>query len=285
MTAPDLDGATHGALGVALFNHVWTLLEKAERSPTETDEMIHAAHASRFHWSRADGSEPVNLARGSGSAPASTRSWAVGSRRSDTPADASPWTRRPAPPTGTSREPSRRWPGRPRSPATPRPPPSGRRRPSPSRPCRSEVGSAHLGRRGFYAADGEGPDRRPRWFGPVPYRRRSSSISRADGIETERRGHDPGKHQQRAQERHERPHEDDADRQRIAHEPPYDLHGFGRSRRRRIAAETARSPSASRPSITPSMSSADRFWLSLVLASRRSISSSTPTIARSWPAT
>lgn len=70
MTAPtldtltDLDGATHRGLGVALFNHVWTLLEKPERSPAETDEMIHAAHASRFHWSRADGSEPVNLARG-----------------------------------------------------------------------------------------------------------------------------------------------------------------------------------------------------------------------------
>jgi DNA-binding transcriptional MerR regulator len=70
MTAPtldsltDLDGATHRALGAALFNHVWTLLEKPDRSPAETDEMIHAAHASRFHWSRADGAEPFNLARG-----------------------------------------------------------------------------------------------------------------------------------------------------------------------------------------------------------------------------
>jgi DNA-binding transcriptional MerR regulator len=60
----DLDGATHRALGVALFNHVWTLLEKGDRTPAETDEMIHAAHASRFHWSRADGTESVNLARG-----------------------------------------------------------------------------------------------------------------------------------------------------------------------------------------------------------------------------
>lgn len=70
MTAPtldsltDLDGATHRALGVAMFNHVWSLLEKPDRSPAETDEMIHAAHASRFHWGRADGSEAVNLARG-----------------------------------------------------------------------------------------------------------------------------------------------------------------------------------------------------------------------------
>jgi DNA-binding transcriptional MerR regulator len=60
----DLDGATHRALGAALFNHTWTLLEKPDRTPAETDEMIHAAHASRFHWSRADGVEAVNLARG-----------------------------------------------------------------------------------------------------------------------------------------------------------------------------------------------------------------------------
>lgn len=70
MTAPttrpltDLDGATHRALGAALFNHVWALLEQEQRTPSETDEMIHAAHASRFHWSRADDSAPVNLARG-----------------------------------------------------------------------------------------------------------------------------------------------------------------------------------------------------------------------------
>ena len=60
----DLDAATHRALGVALYNHVWTLLETADRTPAQVDEMIHSAHASRFHWSRAEGSEPVNLARG-----------------------------------------------------------------------------------------------------------------------------------------------------------------------------------------------------------------------------
>ena len=60
----DIDGATHRALGVALYNHTWTLLEKPDRTPAETDEMIHSAHASRFHWSRAEGTEQVNLARG-----------------------------------------------------------------------------------------------------------------------------------------------------------------------------------------------------------------------------
>ena len=70
MTAPtldtltDIDAATHRRLGVALFNHTWTLLEKPDRTPAETDEMIHATHASRFHWARAEGAEPANLARG-----------------------------------------------------------------------------------------------------------------------------------------------------------------------------------------------------------------------------
>jgi hypothetical protein len=54
-TAPtaELDAAAHRRLGVDLFNHVWTLIEKADRVPAETDEMIHAAHASRYHWSKA----------------------------------------------------------------------------------------------------------------------------------------------------------------------------------------------------------------------------------------
>ncbi len=60
----ELDADTHRAVGVALFNHTWTLLEKADRTPAETDEMIHAAHASRFHWGRAADSSPASLARG-----------------------------------------------------------------------------------------------------------------------------------------------------------------------------------------------------------------------------
>jgi hypothetical protein len=59
-----MDAATHRQLGVDLYNSTWTLLEKADRSPAETDEMIHRAHASRWHWARAAGSKPVNLGRG-----------------------------------------------------------------------------------------------------------------------------------------------------------------------------------------------------------------------------
>ncbi len=58
----DLDAATHRRLGVDLFNHTWTLIEKADRTPAETDEMIHAAHASRYHWSKAG--TTANLGRG-----------------------------------------------------------------------------------------------------------------------------------------------------------------------------------------------------------------------------
>ena len=58
MTDPLLSGAelldadTHRRLGVELFNHVWRLLEAEERSPEQDDELAHAAHASRWHWSR-----------------------------------------------------------------------------------------------------------------------------------------------------------------------------------------------------------------------------------------
>lgn len=57
-----LDAAAHRRLAVDFFNHTWTLIRKADRTPAETDEMIHAAHASRYHWSKAG--TTVNLARG-----------------------------------------------------------------------------------------------------------------------------------------------------------------------------------------------------------------------------
>jgi hypothetical protein len=47
---PALDPATHRQLATGLFNYTWTLLEREDRSAEDTDAMIHAAHASRFHW-------------------------------------------------------------------------------------------------------------------------------------------------------------------------------------------------------------------------------------------
>ena len=49
-------------LAAELFNATWRLLDKPERTPDEDDEMLHAAHASRYHWIRAG--TRVNAARG-----------------------------------------------------------------------------------------------------------------------------------------------------------------------------------------------------------------------------
>ena len=49
-------------LAATLFNHVWDLMEKPDRSAADDDEMLHGAHASRYHWGVAG--EPVHWARG-----------------------------------------------------------------------------------------------------------------------------------------------------------------------------------------------------------------------------
>jgi DNA-binding transcriptional MerR regulator len=52
----------HRRLATALFNETWTLMEKEDRAPADDDRMIHAAHASRYHWGEIG--TPANLARG-----------------------------------------------------------------------------------------------------------------------------------------------------------------------------------------------------------------------------
>lgn len=42
--------ATHRAQGARLFNRVWALLGTTGRTPDQDDEMVHAAHASAYHW-------------------------------------------------------------------------------------------------------------------------------------------------------------------------------------------------------------------------------------------
>jgi hypothetical protein len=56
------DGLTtdHRQLGIDLFNEVWRLIETRE----DDERMLHAAHASRFHWGEAPECKPENLARG-----------------------------------------------------------------------------------------------------------------------------------------------------------------------------------------------------------------------------
>jgi DNA-binding transcriptional MerR regulator len=59
---PTLDPAVQRELAAALFNRVWTLLEQESRTEAEDAEMIHAAHASCYHWMQIG--EPVRRARG-----------------------------------------------------------------------------------------------------------------------------------------------------------------------------------------------------------------------------
>lgn len=49
-------------LAADIFNHVWTLLERDDRTKEDDEEMIHAAHASRFFWGEVGG--PEHRARG-----------------------------------------------------------------------------------------------------------------------------------------------------------------------------------------------------------------------------
>jgi hypothetical protein len=59
---PDLDRETERRLAAGLFNETWRFLDMPKRRPEQDDEMIHAAHASRYHWGKVG--EPVTLARG-----------------------------------------------------------------------------------------------------------------------------------------------------------------------------------------------------------------------------
>jgi DNA-binding transcriptional MerR regulator len=55
MTTPstvssELDAQTQKALAAALFNRVWQLIEQADRTAADDDEMVNSAHASRLLW-------------------------------------------------------------------------------------------------------------------------------------------------------------------------------------------------------------------------------------------
>ena len=41
---------TQRKLAAELFNYTWTLIEKQDRTPEETERMLNASHASRFFW-------------------------------------------------------------------------------------------------------------------------------------------------------------------------------------------------------------------------------------------
>lgn len=52
----------HKKQGIENFNYTWDLIDKKDRTKEDEIDMIHAAHASRFHWGKIGTS--LNFARG-----------------------------------------------------------------------------------------------------------------------------------------------------------------------------------------------------------------------------
>jgi hypothetical protein len=44
----------HRRWGAALSDRVWELLARTDRSAADDDELVHTAHASLYHWGKAD---------------------------------------------------------------------------------------------------------------------------------------------------------------------------------------------------------------------------------------
>lgn len=57
-----IDPAMHQQLAVQLFNATWDLMDQSTRTVNEEEDMVHMAHASRYHWGVVG--QPINLARG-----------------------------------------------------------------------------------------------------------------------------------------------------------------------------------------------------------------------------
>jgi hypothetical protein len=63
MPTPAFDLPTaHRWFAIEGNNLAWNLIEKKQRSPDDIDRLIHAAHASHWHWSEIG--KPVNELRG-----------------------------------------------------------------------------------------------------------------------------------------------------------------------------------------------------------------------------
>jgi len=54
--------AQHRKIGADLFNYTWSLLDRKDRTQEEDDDMVHASHASRYHWAHAG--TPLNTSVG-----------------------------------------------------------------------------------------------------------------------------------------------------------------------------------------------------------------------------
>ena len=54
----------HRYFAVECFNRVWNLIDQAERTPEQDEEMIRLCQASLFHWSRRDDCTDQNMSIG-----------------------------------------------------------------------------------------------------------------------------------------------------------------------------------------------------------------------------
>ena len=57
-----IDETAHKELAIGLFNRVWSLLDRTDRTVDDDDTMVHAAHASRYHWGEVG--TPLEFERG-----------------------------------------------------------------------------------------------------------------------------------------------------------------------------------------------------------------------------
>jgi hypothetical protein len=62
VSEPIVTKEEHRKLAVALFNLTWSFLDKKDRTKEDDDKMVHAAHASRFHWGEVG--TPLEFERG-----------------------------------------------------------------------------------------------------------------------------------------------------------------------------------------------------------------------------
>ncbi len=62
---PSFDiAAAHKYFSAGCFNSAWTLIDKAERTADENEQMLALAHASVWHWRERDDCKPRNLSIG-----------------------------------------------------------------------------------------------------------------------------------------------------------------------------------------------------------------------------
>ncbi|MCV4231700.1 hypothetical protein OHJ21_11015 [Virgibacillus sp. LDC1] len=55
---------THKQFAMECFNQVWDILENAQRTPEDEENMIHICHSSFWHWTRVEDHTQRNLSIG-----------------------------------------------------------------------------------------------------------------------------------------------------------------------------------------------------------------------------